>query len=210
MESRIVILGGGVAALGAAYELGKNNLKPIIIEKGNVIGGLASSYKIEGFHIEKFYHHFFPTDTMVLDLAKELGIKNKIFWRNTKMGFYHKNKLYGFTTPFDLLMFKPLSFQERIKFGIEMLKIAKNSDYKHLDKVAAEEWLIETFGKSIYEKIFMPMLEIKFAMSLDKASAAFVYGRLHARAKSRSKNLASEKLGYMEGGYNELITALYD
>ena len=54
------------------------------------------------------------------------------------------------------------------------------------------------------------MLEIKFAMSLDKASAAFVYGRLHARAKSRSKNMVSEKLGYIEGGYNKLISTLYN
>ena len=211
MEDKIVILGGGVASLGAAYHLVKNNLKPIIIEKGSGIGGLASSYRISNFHIERFYHHFFPTDTLVFDIAKKLGIKNKILWKNTKMGFYYKNTLYGFTTPFDIMLFKPLSIINRIKFGLQMLKIAKNNgDYGRLDNVGAKEWLIETFGSDIYEKIFRSMLEIKFAMSLDKASAAFVYGRLHARAKSRSKNLVSEKLGYMEGGYNELISSLYD
>lgn len=209
MESRIVILGGGAASLGAAYHLVKNKISPLIIEKGESVGGLASSYKIGNFYIEKFYHHFFPTDSLVLELAKELGIKNKIFWRKTKMGFYYKNRLYGFTTPLDILLFGPLSFKDRLKFGLKMLKIAGNSDYRHLDKVSAKEWLIGEFGQGIYEKIFRPMLEIKFAMSLDKASAAFVYGRLHARAKSRSKNLASEKLGYIKGGYNELISALY-
>lgn len=210
MENRIVILGGGVASLGAAYHLVKNNLKPLIIERGNNIGGLASSYKIGNFYIERFYHHFFPTDTLIFKLSNELGIKNKILWRKTKMGFYYKNRLYGFTTPIDILLFKPLHFSDRIRFGIQMLKIGLSSNYKHLDKVSAKEWLIRTFGDDIYEKIFKPMLEIKFAMSLDKASAAFVYGRLHARASSRSRNLASERLGYMEGGYNELISALYN
>ena len=210
MESRIVILGGGVASLGAAYHLVKNKISPLIIEKGESVGGLASSYKIGSFHIEKFYHHFFPTDSLVLGLAKELGIKNKILWKNTRMGFYYKNKLYGFTTPLDILLFEPLSIKDRVKFGLKMLKIARNSDYRHLDKVSAKEWLMKFFGQDIYKKIFRPMLEIKFAMSLDKASAAFVYGRLHARAKSRSKSLASEKLGYMEDGYNQLISALHN
>lgn len=210
MENRIVILGGGVASLGAAYHLAKNNSKPLIIERVNNIGGLASSYKIDDFYIERFYHHFFPTDTLIFELAKELGIKNKILWRKTKMGFYYKNRLYGFTTPIDILLFKPLNFSDRIRFGLKMLKIARNNEYAHLDNISAKEWLISTFGQDIYEKIFKPMLEIKFAMSLDKASAAFVYGRLHARASSRSKSLASEKLGYMEGGYNELISSMYN
>ncbi|MBI3026898.1 NAD(P)/FAD-dependent oxidoreductase [Candidatus Woesearchaeota archaeon] len=210
MAEKIVVLGGGASALGAAYELAKHNFNTTIIEKGKNIGGLASSYKIDGFYIERFYHHFFPTDELVFQLAKELGIKDKFIWRKTKMGFYYKNKLYGFTSPLDILRFKPLAFMDRIKFGLSMLKIAKNRDYGNLDKVSAEKWLIGVFGRDAYEKIFRPMLKIKFAMSIDNASAAFVYGRLHARAKSRSKSLVSEKLGYMEGGYNSLIKALYN
>lgn len=208
MENKIVILGGGVAALGAAYCLVKKGVKPIIIEKAGSMGGLASSYRINNFNIEKFYHHFFPTDALVFELSKELGIKNRISWRNTKMGFYYRNKLYGFTSPLDIMLFEPLSFRDRIKFGIEMLRIARSKNYASLDKISAKEWLIKTFGNSIYDKIFKPLLQVKFAMSMDKASAAFVYGRLRARAVSRTRSLSSEKLGYMKGGYNSLLTAL--
>jgi len=210
MKSKIVILGGGIAALGASYRLAKNGIKPVIIEKGSDIGGLASSYKIDNFHIERFYHHLFPTDDVIFNLAKELGIKNKIMWKKTKMGFYYKNRLYGFTSPLDLLLFKPLKFTDRIRFGFEILKIGLMNEYENLDNVSAKMWLIRNFGDEIYKKIFEPMLKIKFAMSVDDASAAFVYGRLKARAKSRSRSLASEKLGYMVGGYNEIIEALYN
>lgn len=210
MKHKIVILGGGAASLGAAYHLVKNNIRPLIIEKSSELGGLASSYKINGFHIERFYHHFFPADTLVFELAKELGIKNKVLWKKTKMGFYYKNRLYGFTTPLDILLFRPLKFYDRIKFGLKMLQIAHSEDYGGLDKVSAKKWLMGYFGNEIYDKIFRSMLEIKFAMSLEKASAAFVYGRLHARASSRSKSLDSEKLGYMDGGYNQLISAIHD
>ena len=210
MKRDIAILGGGVAALGAAYNLAKNNISPTIIERGIEFGGLASSYKIGGFCIERFYHHFFPTDTLVFELAKELGIQEKIVWRKTKMGFYYKDKLYPFTTPIDLLRFEPLLLKNRIRFGLGMLRIATKNDFGNLDNKNAREWLIETFGDEVYEKIFRPMLGIKFAMSLNDASAAFVHGRLAARASSRSKNLSSEKLGYMEGGYDLLVGKMYD
>jgi protoporphyrinogen oxidase len=208
MKNEIVILGGGIASLGASYRLIKDDMNPMVIEKSSGMGGLASSYEIGNFHIERFYHHLFPTDSIIFNLAKELGIKNRIIWKKTKMGFYCKNNLYGFTSPLDLLLFKPLKFADRIRFGMEMLKIAVFNEHTHLDNVSAKKWLIRTFGRNIYEKIFEPMLKIKFAMSIDDASAAFVYGRLRARAKSRSRSMASERLGYMIGGYDGIIDGL--
>jgi len=168
MEGKVVILGGGVAALGATYHLVKHGTHPVIIERSREIGGLASSYRIGDFYIERFYHHFFPTDTLVFDLAKELGIENKMLWKKTRMGFYHKDKLYGFTSPLDIIRFMPLSFANRVRFGLTMLKIAKTREFGNLDKLTAKEWLISTFGQEIYQEIFLPMLKIKFAMSLDK------------------------------------------
>ena len=208
MKIEVAILGGGVAGLGAAYALVKKGISPIMIEKSNDLGGLASSYKINNFYIERFYHHLFPTDNIIFNLANELRIKNKIIWRKTKMGFYYKNKLYGFTSPFDLLLFKPLSFLNRMRFGFGIFKIKFIKNINYLDNISAKKWIIGTFGYDIYDKIFQPMLKIKFGISLDKASAAFVCGRLKARAESRSNNMDSEKLGYMMGGYNEIINAL--
>jgi protoporphyrinogen oxidase len=204
----IVILGGGAAALGAAYHLVKHGIRPVILEKSSQLGGLAGSYHINRYFIEKFYHHFFPTDTVIFQLAKELGLEKSIMWRKAPMGFYYNKKLYGFTSPLDILRFEPLLFANRLKFGLTMLKISRQKHFKELDKKNAKEWLVEEFGAEIYQKIFEPLLKVKFAMSLDKASAAFVYGRLHARAESRTKNIGAEKLGYMEGGYHSLLEAM--
>ena len=136
MEGKVVILGGGVAALGATYHLVKHGTHPVIIERSREIGGLASSYRIGDFYIERFYHHFFPTDTLVFDLAKELGIENKMLWKKTRMGFYHKDKLYGFTSPLDIIRFMPLSFANRVRFGLTMLKIAKTREFGNLEGIS--------------------------------------------------------------------------
>ena len=51
-----VIIGGGLAGLAAAYRLaGKDEI--ILIEKEPVLGGMASSYRINDYHIEKYYHY---------------------------------------------------------------------------------------------------------------------------------------------------------
>jgi protoporphyrinogen oxidase len=209
-KHEVVILGGGAAALGSAYHLAQNGISPLIVEKSPYIGGLAGSYQIDGYTIEKFYHHFFPTDYLVFQLAKGLSIEDKLIWRKAPMGFYYQHNLYGFTTPLDILRFSPLSVAGRIRFGLTMLKIGREKEFGRLDGKNAKEWLLGEFGEETYRKIFEPLLKIKFAMSLDKASAAFVHGRLHARSESRIKNPNTEKLGYMEGGYNQLLESMIE
>ena len=98
MKNKIVILGGGVAGLASAYTLTKKGYKPIILEKENFIGGLATSYKINNFNIDKYYHHIFKTDLVLLNLINELKLSNKLIWKKTRMGIYYKNKLFNFST----------------------------------------------------------------------------------------------------------------
>ena len=38
--ARIVILGAGIAGLGAAYTCKKKEIKPLILEKDNTFGGI--------------------------------------------------------------------------------------------------------------------------------------------------------------------------
>ncbi len=206
MKKKILILGGGASGLAAAYALMKKGHKPTVIEKESALGGLASSYKIGSFDIDKYYHHIFKTDTALLGLIKELELDEKLIWKKTRMGIYYKDKLYNFTTPLDLLLFKPLSITDRLKFGINVLKAKKSAH--NLDNTSAERWIIDKWGYEIYEKIFKPLLRTKFGMSMDKASAAFVFGRVKARASSRSGSMMSEKLGYVNGSFQAIIDKL--
>jgi len=205
MNNPIVILGGGVSGLAAAYKLQKAGLKSVLLEKNEVVGGLASSYKIKSYTIERFYHHIFSTDKTLLDLIEDFGIE--VSWKRTKMGFFCEGKLYDFSSPAAILKFKPLSPLSRIKFILEMFKIKIGHCSPDLDNQNAEEWITETFNEEIYHKIFRPLLSAKFAMSLKEASAAFVHGRLKARVDTRAENISSEFLGYVEGGYEKFTSS---
>lgn len=204
-DARVVVLGGGVAGLHAAYLLTKVGFAPLLLEKQEHIGGLCSSHDCDTYHIEKYYHHIFPSDNSLLELLEELGLADDIIWRSGGTGFYIDGAFYTFNTPQDLLRFTPLSLLERIRLGIQTLLTRGEPDWGRLDGENAERWLTATYGKSIYKKMFRPLLLTKFGLSMDKASAAFVCGRLRARVRARGPGMVKEKLGYIQGGYHRLI-----
>lgn len=53
---RILIIGAGIAGLGASYALKRKNIIPIILEQNDDYGGLCGSYVIKGFHFDHFVH----------------------------------------------------------------------------------------------------------------------------------------------------------
>ena len=57
------IIGGGVAGLVATYELCKTGIKVTLFEREATLGGLASSFAIDGSHeIERYYHFICKPD----------------------------------------------------------------------------------------------------------------------------------------------------
>lgn len=63
-----IIIGAGPAGLTAAYELlMRSDVLPIIIEKSDVIGGLARTIEYKGNHIDIGPHRFFSKSDRVMD-----------------------------------------------------------------------------------------------------------------------------------------------
>jgi protoporphyrinogen oxidase len=58
-EKQVVIIGAGPAGLTAAYELARRDLNPIVLEKGDKVGGLARTEDYKGFYFDMGGHRFF-------------------------------------------------------------------------------------------------------------------------------------------------------
>ncbi|MGB9637621.1 MAG: FAD-dependent oxidoreductase, partial [Microgenomates group bacterium] len=67
---KVAIVGGGICGLTSAYLLGNKGHEIYVFEKERTLGGLAGSFKAENWQwpLEKYYHHFFPSDTEVFSL----------------------------------------------------------------------------------------------------------------------------------------------
>lgn len=73
MQKIAIIIGAGPAGLTAAYKLLKEtDIKPIIYEDSNVIGGISQTFEYKGNRMDIGGHRFFTKNDLVMDVWKEL------------------------------------------------------------------------------------------------------------------------------------------
>lgn len=203
---KVGVIGAGITGLTCAYELGKYGMDVTLMESENEAGGIAGTFNFNGYSLEKYYHHFFKSDTYIRKLLNELGMDDKVHWLESKMGFFIDIKLYDFGTPISLLKFKPLGISGKLNFGMATLKLLCTDDYRNFENITAREWILKNAGREVYEKIWKPLLITKFEDRYDSISMAWFWGKIKLRGTSKEKG--KEVLGYIEGGTGNLIHAL--
>ncbi|MHB1394728.1 MAG: FAD-dependent oxidoreductase, partial [Clostridia bacterium] len=203
---RIGIIGCGITGLTAAHELTKKGHEVELFEVAAAVGGIAGAVQMDGFYLEKYYHHFFKSDKQIISLLEELGIGNELLWQESRMGYYTDNMAYEFGTPQSLLKFKPLPMMDKFKFGMSVLRLMGIKGWRPLEQVTAKEWLVENAGVNAFEKVWKPLLVTKFGEQYDKISMAWFWGKI--RLRGTSKENGREVLGYINGSSSLLFKRL--
>lgn len=67
-NDKVIILGAGIAGIGAGYKLKQNNINFEIFEKENEYGGLCRKLKIGDFYFERFPHFSFSQNELIKSL----------------------------------------------------------------------------------------------------------------------------------------------
>lgn len=209
----IGIIGAGFTGLAAALKLCESGERVVLLEKNDEVGGMVADFRFfdDKETLEYIYHHVFTSDKYVVELCEKLGASDKLITHEPKDALYIDGKLYPFTSPIDLIMFKPLAFIDRIRMGLTVLKAGRLRDWEKLEGTLASEWLLKNVGKTSYERVWKPLLKSKFADDYEKVSAVWIWNKFKLRGNTRGKDISKEQLGYFEGGFGELarLTAKY-
>jgi protoporphyrinogen oxidase len=203
----VVVIGGGFAGLSAAWELVQRGLRVTICEADEEVGGLAGSFPVGDTRLEKFYHHWFTSDTHVLDLVRELGTEDQVLHRATRTGMYFAHQFFRLSTPLDVLRFTPLSMTGRLRLGLLALRARRVRDWEALETLTAEEWLVRLGGREVYDVVWRPLLEGKFGPYAADISAVWFWNKLKLRGGSRGRG-GEEVLAYYKGGFAALAGEL--
>jgi protoporphyrinogen oxidase len=68
----VAVLGGGLAGLSAARTLAGRGIRPVVLERDGVVGGLAATCRCGGFHFDYGPHRFHTTSPEILATVRDL------------------------------------------------------------------------------------------------------------------------------------------
>lgn len=212
MESNenIVILGGGLNGLFLGYFLKKKypSHKIAIVEKSSKMGGLVEVQKVGSTEIEKFYHHVFLTDKVLLNMLDELNISDLLDFRDSSVANLENGFFQPFVTPMDLLNYKGLSLFSKIRIGLLSLFLQKSKSGDRYVNKNTEQWIRKNMGNESWNKLWGPLFLGKFHDYAKNLSLSFLWARLNSRASS--KKGGKEQLGYMRGSFDLLTRKLVE
>jgi len=197
-----VVLGGGLSGLMAASTLSQSGFRTLLLEKDHALGGLASSYLVNGEYIPKTYHHVMHGDLTTLKTIRNLGLENELYWRKLRVGFHSKGRSYDFSSSLSILRFKPLSICGRIKFGFLVFEARRKRNWRELEGASVEEYCKDKVGEEAY-KLVDYIVRAKFAEPPNNVSAAWLMSRFGHESKS-----VSNRFGYLKGGVERIIKGL--
>lgn len=203
----VVVIGAGFTGLSAAWELARRGVRVTVLEADPEVGGLAGTFEVQGERLEKFYHHWFTNDEHVNDLVKELGVADRVVYRPTRTGMYFANTVFRMSSPMDVLKFTPLRLLDRLRLGLLALRARGVKDWKPLEALTAEEWLIRLGGPEVFRVVWQPLLQGKFGPFASSISAVWFWNKLKLRGGSRDKT-GAEMLAYYRGGFAALADQL--
>lgn len=208
MGQRIAVLGAGPMGLAVAYQLARDGHQPVVFEADDRVGGMAAAFDFSGLSIERYYHFHCISDHAFLQVLDELGLRERMHWVATKMGYWYQGRLQAWGNPVALLKFRGLSLVAKFRYGLHAFLATKRNDWRPLDHEDAVTWIRRWVGKEAYEVLWQRLFDYKFYDYTDNLSAAWIWSRIRRIGRSR-RSLFEEKLGYLEGGSETLLKAMH-
>ncbi|BBN19862.1 15-cis-phytoene desaturase [Marchantia polymorpha subsp. ruderalis] len=172
---KVVIAGAGLAGLCTAKYLADAGHIPILLEARDVLGGKVAAWKdADGDWYETGLHIFFGAYPNMQNLFGELGINDRLQWKEHSMIFAMPDKPGEFSR-FDFPDVLPaplngvwailknnemLSWEEKIRFAIGLLPaIVGGQNYvEAMDKYTVKEWMAKQgVPQRVNDEVFIAM-----------------------------------------------------
>ncbi len=208
----VAVLGGGFMGMTVAYRLAQAGCAVTLYEAGPSPGGVSASFSLGDFTVDRFYHTVLPGDTELMRLMDELGLAGQVSWRATRTGFYKSGRLHSVSTVPEFLRFPVLTLPERLRLGWTLFRAQHGTRCESIRHMTCEEWLSRSCGRSVFEKLWRPLLDAKLGAAAPRVSASFIWATMNRLqdAKSGDSLRRSDKMGFIRGGYQVVLTRLVE
>jgi protoporphyrinogen oxidase len=204
-NEKIAIVGSGFLGMTLALRLAEQGHEVTLFDAASEIGGLASAWRIGDVVWDKHYHVTLLSDSHTRKLLGDLGLGDQFRWVETKTGFYTDGKLVSMSDTMEFLNFPALDLISKLWLGFTIFYASRLKDWKKLEKIKVEDWLVRLSGRKTFDKIWKPLLLAKLGEAYKETSAAFIWATIQRMYAARNSGLKKEMFGYVRGGYARVL-----
>ena len=233
MGRKAIIIGAGPAGLTAAYELLKRtDIKPVILEKSEDIGGISKTVNYKGNRIDIGGHRFFSKSDRVMqwwldvmpiepghgDLsityrnkshkvktetapAPASGDDKVMLVRNRLSRIYFLRKFFSYPIQLTLDTLKKLGV---VRVGLIMTSYLKTRIFPRKPVETLEDYLINSFGKTLYKLFFKDYTEKVWGVPCDRISAEWGAQRIKGVSISKALGHAINSVRKRKSGVEDI------
>jgi oxygen-dependent protoporphyrinogen oxidase len=165
-NKRVVVIGGGVSGLAAAYFLSQRGLAPILLERGARTGGIIQTNQTPYGDLESGPDSFLATKPAVAELARELGLSRLLIGSNDeqrRVFIGHKGQLVPM--PNGMVMMAPSDLSAAMKSPLfsagtkaRFLRETLRPPQQRAEDVTLERFVLDHFGPEVLDTIAEPLL----------------------------------------------------
>ena len=192
---KVIVIGAGSAGLTAAYELCKAGIESVVIEKDNIVGGLARTVNYNGYHFDVGGHRFFTKVKVVEDMWRE--VLGEDFLRRNRLSRIYYNKR---------LFYYPLRASNALlglglwNSFLILLSYFKAQLFPEKPEKTFEQWVSNRFGKRLYKIFFKTYTEKVWGMACSQISAEWAAQRIKGLSLLTAlKNALLKQRNYHKG-----------
>ena len=186
MPKQAIIIGAGPAGLTAALELlRRSDIRPIILEADDCVGGISRTVNYRGNHIDIGGHRFFSKSDWVMNWWKEIlpiqttdplnltisyqqqsrtvtaepssGDPDRVFVLRGRLSrIYFLRKFFDYPLKLSFATFANLGLLRMIRIGVSYIR-AQLFPRRH--EKSLEDFLINRFGRELYLTFFKDYTE---------------------------------------------------
>jgi protoporphyrinogen oxidase len=173
---KVVIMGGGPAGLAVGWKLIKNDVQVEVIELENQVGGLSRSIRRNGFIFDLGGHRFISKYKELLrDVGEIMG--ETIELRPRKSQIRLKGKYFAYPLDVKDLVTKMNAFVS-IKCFVDYVYTFFKNKIAPKEDVSLEDWIVNRFGRSLYDIYFGPYSEKLWGIPPTQISADWAAQRI--------------------------------
>jgi len=204
---KAIIIGAGPAGLTAAYQfLTTTDIKPVIIEADNQVGGLAKTIEYKGNRIDLGGHRFFSKSDIIINWWLHfLPLENPLRSQVTEITYHHnrtqldtsksiqgsgdqvmlvrprKSRIYFRKKFFDY----PLKINRKTIANLGIVKLIRvmfsyiySKTFPRNPESSLESFFINQFGNELYQEFFKEYTEKVWGVPCDQIPASWGYQRV--------------------------------